>query len=300
MMFQIKDPFQNFPARKLGALIPFLFLCFSVIAHANEPESGSAIELIEEGYTHFDEGNPAEALRAFEHALSENPTALPALMGKAKVHAEQQEHDKAFAAFDHIVIQHPKNAFAWNGRGLAAFNLFDFDEALSSFKNATLDVPVNGFYYESLAWTHLCRGEYTEASKQAKTATLMYHQKGQSAAYPLLIAYFAHLADGKNAHALQTLRYAIQNKSSANIWPSPVFDYLARNIGSAELISFVADKSQETEAHTYIGLHLQSSGKPTEANAHFDWVSSRGDNGVFEYTLAKSLLTANRATALLN
>lgn len=276
-------------------------LCLPAIQSFADDEQNHSVslDLISQAYDLFDQGNTQGALDSFDLAIEENADALPALLGKAMVLAERQEHREAFMAFDKVVKVHPRNAFAWNGRGLAAFNLENFDEALNSFQKATVDHPVNGFYYESLAWTHMCRGEFGEATEKAKKATLMYNQKGESPAYPLLIAYFSYLEEGKRAEALRTLKYALKNKPAENTWPHPVFDFLAQKIEASDLISYVTDKSQETEAHTYIGLRLRTTGEDLLANRHFDWVSAQGDNRVFEYTLARALLNSNRATAFL-
>lgn len=242
----------------------------------------------ETGYSLLESGDSTAALELFEVALRENSQDLPARLGQAMVFAEQQRHTDAFQAFDKIVDQHPRHAFAWNGRGLAAFNMENFDEALLSFKEATSEQPMNGFFYESLAWTLMCRGQFQEAAQSAKQATLMYNRNRESSAYPLLIAYFSYLESGDTKNAQSTLRYAAENKTP-NQWPSPVIDYLQGALSDDELISFVTDTSQETEAHTYIGLNLRNGDRVEEAKRHLSWVAQHGDPRVFEYTLARVL-----------
>jgi tetratricopeptide (TPR) repeat protein len=244
--------------------------------------------LVSEAYAMLEAGNPDGALAQFKTALASNETDLSARLGQAMTLADMQRHAEAFASFDQIVKNFPRHAFAWNGRGLAAFNMEDFDAALLSFEQATAEQPVNGFFYESLAWTHMCRGEFDEAAQSAKQATLMYNRASESSAYPLLIAYFAYLESGDLDNAQATLKYALNNKP-VNLWPAPVIDYLAGTIREPELISYVTDTAQETEAHTYIGLKLRHGDSPAEARRHLDWVARHGDKRVFEYTLARSL-----------
>ena len=229
------------------------------------------------------------ALEAFNKALEANEQDLPARLGQAMIYADQQRHADAFSSYDQIVQSYPQHAFAWNGRGLAAFNMEDFDEALTSFEQATADQPVNGFFYESLAWTHMCRGEFPEAVSTAKQATLMYQQNGEVSTYPLLIAYFSSLEAGDIGEARRTLSYAMKNLKPNGNWPTPVFNYIAGRIDAPELISWVTNTAEETEAHTYIGLKLRSDGMPAEAQEHLEWVASKGDERVFEYTLARAL-----------
>jgi tetratricopeptide (TPR) repeat protein len=252
---------------------------------------------IAEAYTLLESGNTGEALKKFELVLEANTHDLSARLGQAMIFAEQQRHTDAFKAFDRIVDQHPRHAFAWNGRGLAAFNMENFDEALLSFKQATAEQPLNGFFYESLAWTLMCRGQWQEAAQSAKQATLMYHKSRENSAYPLLIAYFSYLETGDQQNAQTTLRYASENKP-LNQWPSPVVDYLQGKLSEPELISYVTNTTQETEAHTYIGLKLRNDGRLDDAKQHLSWVAQNGDPRVFEYTLAR-VLNLREGVALL-
>ena len=242
---------------------------------------------VTEGYVQLQAGNSEVALEAFSKALESNANELSALLGQAMIYAGQLNHEKAFATYDSIIQQHPRHIDAWGGRGIAAFNMGDFDEALSSFEEATADTPINGFYYESLAWTQMCRGDFKEAAATAKTATLMYGRAGENSVYPLLIAYFSYLETSDQESAERTLKYAQQN-SPVNQWPSPVIAYLSGKIDEDQLISYVMDTAQETEAHTYIGLQLRQSDHPDRATKHLKWVSTHGDPRVFEQTLART------------
>jgi len=258
----------------------------------------SASPLVTEGYAQLEGGQPAKALISFEQALQTDAKNLSARLGQAMIYAEQERHQEAFDSYDVIVQHYPQHAFAWNGRGLAAFNLEDFDTALTSFQMAIVDQPVNGFFYESLAWTQMCRGEFVDAAESAKKASLMYTRKGETSAYPLLIAYFSYHESGDAQNALRTLAYANKNKP-VNQWPAPVIDYLSEKIGEADLISFVTNPAEETEAHTYIGLYLRLLGETDAADQHLQWVSQNGNAQVFEYTLARALNLQNNVASAI-
>ena len=244
---------------------------------------------VSEGYQQLKDGRLDAAMRSFKSALDDDPDDLPAMLGRAMIHADRAQHEAAFDSYDAVVREFPKHAFAWNGRGLAAFNLRDFDAALESFQKATSDNPEEGFFHESLAWTLMCRGEFRKAAEAAKTASLMYDRKGKPSLYPLLIAYFSHIEAGDEANARRALDYAEANRNE-NRWPAPAIDYLRGEIDEAELISHVTSTAEETEAHTYIGLHLRNQPDRAEAaQRHLDWVRRAGDPEVFEYTLARSI-----------
>jgi len=282
----------------VGILVVTTSILAQPVAHTDTDKkfTPSASPLITEGYAQLEDGQPVKALIAFEQALQADPKNLSARLGQAMIFAEQERHQEAFASYDVIVQHYPQHAFAWNGRGLAAFNLEDFDTALTSFHMATVDQPVNGFFYESLAWTQMCRGEFSDAAESAKKASLMYNRKGETSAYPLLIAYFAYHESGDAQNALRTLSYANKNKP-VNQWPAPVIDYLSEKIGEDDLISFVTSPAEETEAHTYIGLYLRLLGETEAADQHLKWVSQNGNSQVFEYTLARALNLQNNVAS---
>lgn len=262
------------------------FLC--AFAETQDTALKSARELLKEGYQQFTSGYSDKALDTFSEVIRLDSENLDARMGQALIFAQLERHKDAFEAYDWITRRNPGNSNAWNGRGLAAFNLENFDEALASFEKSIADQPLNGFFYESIAWTQMCLGEFKKAAESAKQASLMYDRKGETSLYPLLIAFFSYHESGDSENALRTLQYASTGKSG-NRWPAPVIDYLNNRINEAELISFVSNLAEETEAHTYIGLHLRLLGETEKSTSHLNWVSTHGDPQVFEYTLARAL-----------
>ena len=273
--------------------------CGLVFAETEASLTDSSQDLVAEGYKQLESGNEEEALAIFSEVIKQDSDNLDARFGQAVVFTGQERYQDAFAAYDWITQKNPQNFDAWNGRGIAAFNMENFKEALTSFQMSVVDQPINGFFYESIAWTQMCLGEFQEAAKSAKQATLMYNRKGQKSLYPLLIAFFSYHESGDSENALRTLQYAAKEKNR-NQWPAPVVDYLNGKIDEAALISFVTSLAEETEAHTYIGLHIRLLGETEKAIRHLDWVSKYGDSQVFEYTLArvlkpqKSIVSFNR------
>ena len=267
---------------KITYLILNTFCVVSLLSAKTSPN-----DLASTGYAQLESGDYTTAIKTFGEILKKDASNLEALLGEAIIYTKQQDYAAALIAYDKIIKITPNNAFAWNGRGLAAYNLHNFDSALDSFKRATEQQP-SGFFYESLAWTRMCRGEYSLAAESAKLALLQYNSAGEHSLYPLLIAYFAYLESSEKLNANRTLAYALSNSRDRN-WPQPVIAYLAGKIDAAEMISYVTSLSEETEAHTYIGLKLKISGALNTAKLHFDWVIQSGHSSVFEHTLVRSI-----------
>lgn len=266
-----------------GSVMVLATLC----AESDSQLEISANPLLSEGYVHLQAGQLDQALLAFDQVLQTDADDLSARLGQAMIYAGQERHQDAFIAYDSIVRDHPKYRMAWHARGLAAFNLEDFDTALNSFQMATMDQPVNGYFYESLGWVYMCLGDFAAAAAAAEEASKMYAYEGETSLYSLLIGYFCYHELGDRVNAVRMLKYANRNKP-LNQWPAPVIDYVSKTIDQSELISHVTNRAQETEAHTYIGLHLRLLGQHDAANQHFNWVSRHGDPKVFEYTLARA------------
>jgi len=271
--------------------VALTFICtlMAGFAETENPSLKDSNELISEGFQQLKSGHKDDALATFNEVLRQDSTNLNARLGQAIVFTEQERYRDAFDAYDWIIQYNPKFIDAWNGRGMAAFHMEDFDEAMASFQMSIADQPVNGFFYESIAWTQMCQGKFQKAAESAKQASLMYGRKGKTSFYPMLIAYFSYHESGDAENAMKVLNYAIKNNSFAQ-WPAPVINYLNNTIDEAGLISSVLNLSEETEAHTYIGLQMRLLGKMDEAERHFSWVRRNGDPKVFEYTLAKVLV----------
>lgn len=292
--------------RLLGAVFATALLTFAPGWAGETPATPSPLgpaprsleQIMAEGYLKAEQGQTAEALARFKEALQYDAGYVPAKLGLASIYSEQSKHAEAFKVFDQVVQLQPNNAIAWNGRGIASFNLEQFNEAAVSLERSIVDQPVSGFLYESLAWTYMCMGDFKQALETAKIATLMYNKKRESAAYPLLIAYFSEMETGDATSAERTLDYALKNKPPLNPWPHPVFDYLSGTIDASELLSHVQNTAEETEAHTYIGLKLRLKDEPMAASKHLDWVVERGDKRVFEYTLARVLGNGRKVATL--
>lgn len=288
----------------LRSLVHILILTATSTLYAGDtpamvgPAAMTAEQFVSQAYAQVEAGRSSEAIGLFKEAIAQDANFLPAKLGLAVAYAEQARHADAFQVFDEVTQRQPDNAYAWNGRGIASFNLERFDDAVTALERSIVDQPVNGFFYESLAWTYMCVGDFRQALDTAKIATLMYDKKSESAAYPLLIAYFSGLETGDAASAKRALNYALRNKPALNPWPHPVFDFLADKITTADLISHVSNSAEETEAHTYIGLKLRAQDDTVNASRHLDWVAAHGDPRVFEYTLARVLRGHGRVATL--
>ncbi|NCG08998.1 MAG: hypothetical protein GWO81_05455 [Verrucomicrobia bacterium] len=277
-----------FAPRQLFTLCLAVLTASAVSLWGDAPDPAPSVqETVDQAFQLLNQGETQDALLGFQSALEADNNNLQACLGQAMIFNKLERYTEAFAAYDSLTERLPENAFAWNGRGLAAFNLERFDEALDSFRYASAMTP-NGYHFESLAWTQMCRGEFNEAAESAKRANLFYTREGEQTLYPLLLAYFAHLEAGETEHARRTLDYTLANLPRTG-WPLPVLNFIVGKSSAAELISYVRNAAQETEAHTYLGLYWRAQGEHETARKHLDWVREKGDSSVFEFILARAL-----------
>jgi tetratricopeptide (TPR) repeat protein len=267
-----------------------LFASGQIQAKDESPIKGAPdayIGVLQEAYENLQAGEIIGASEGFQFVLKADSQNLQAQLGMAMIFNKEKRFPEAFEAYDNLSKYYPQSAFVWNGRGLAAYNLENLTLALDSFKQAS-EMQPNGHHFESLAWTQMCLGEFEQAATNAKRASLFYSKEGQQSLYPLLIAYFSHLEAGDVLNAQRTLDYTLANLSNS-AWPLPILRLIIGKVTVPELVSTVTNYREETEVHTYVGLHLRSIGKQEAAKKHLTWVRTKGDPTVFEYILARSL-----------
>jgi tetratricopeptide (TPR) repeat protein len=85
---------------------------------------------------HFEDGRYAEALRAYNKALEENPDHLPALRGRARTLMQLQRNDEAMAAFTEAIRRAPEFAGSYANRGILEDRMGRYRDAVTDYEKA--------------------------------------------------------------------------------------------------------------------------------------------------------------------
>lgn len=157
------------------------------------------------------EGQPADALAAFDRALAADASSIDAALGRIEALAGQGDARAAREAVDALLEQQPSNGRAWLFKGSLAAHAGDFDAATTAYDKAI--EYSGGMSREQRLQTEIERIETLLASGKLETARSGFARLAASAAgspiVSLLKARIA-LADKDATTAVNELRQFTQ------------------------------------------------------------------------------------------
>ena len=125
----------------------------------------------EEGSLYVREGQPDQALTAFEAAVEAKPTYVPALLARADLlRSANRRTDETAANYQAVLTQEPNNIRAHVGLGLTLKLAGKHDEALAHLKEATRLAPKDPSPWYELGRLHVRSKKFTEAAAALETA----------------------------------------------------------------------------------------------------------------------------------
>ena len=95
-----------------------------------------ATRWVEQGISHNDAGELADAAICFERALALDPGSVPAMHGRAAMHLLAGDHLEAVTMCEEVLARAPRHVDAWVTRAAAARSLGDLEGSLRSFRKA--------------------------------------------------------------------------------------------------------------------------------------------------------------------
>jgi len=245
-------------------------------------------ELLGNGFQNLHDEAPEKAITHFEAVLEADGDHVTARYGKAMALFKLDRYDEVNAILDVLLSENPRNLDALNLRALTYYNLHKFDEAIEDFQLASEIDPEEGYFHECIAWSYLCSGEPERASREALRASALYRKMGEDPSFSLVVAYLGFREAGNHSEADKVLRYAADAMDPLD-WPFPVVEYFNGVLDENRLIVEVNNLYEETEARTYIAIKKFWESEPEMAKTYLEWVSKKGESGVFEHTYAKIL-----------
>jgi tetratricopeptide (TPR) repeat protein len=106
-----------------------------------------------------------QARRAFQQALSIDPTYLPAYQSLARLYVIMGDYDHALATYQKALRLQPRNGPVWFDLGMCQARRRDWPAAIDSLSRAVDCDPENRQYLNTLAFTHARAGRYQDAFK---------------------------------------------------------------------------------------------------------------------------------------
>jgi tetratricopeptide (TPR) repeat protein len=161
------------PSKEDSKIMSFKFslgyaLSFLMIPSAGDTKTASF--WLDKGNELCNSGQPEEAIKAYDHALSIDGTFVDAWNNKGIVLASMNKNDEALRCFEEALKVSPRHAYTLNNKGMILAQQRKFLEALRCF-DAAIEVDAyfaGAWYNKALAMQSLGRGR--EAKAAMKTA----------------------------------------------------------------------------------------------------------------------------------
>jgi len=133
-------------------------------SHSSSGEQVTLSEVWElTGYAQLDLGHAAEALIAFEHAVTLTPLNVSAWKGKGVALLTHNESARALAAFDQALQLDPSQATLWIGKGEALLDLNRLTQAIAAYTTAQEHGGLSATAQHNLGVAQFRLGRYVDA-----------------------------------------------------------------------------------------------------------------------------------------
>jgi tetratricopeptide (TPR) repeat protein len=124
------------PVTKLQAIL-LAFIILSCMCIPVSAYSSNATGWYDQGTALIKNKSYNDAVGAFDHAVSSEPSFFEAWNGKADALNRAGNFTEALAASDRVIVLNPDYVQGWINRGYILYNLGRYDEELNAYENAT-------------------------------------------------------------------------------------------------------------------------------------------------------------------
>lgn len=145
-----------------------LLAAIAIIASAAVAQEDTASQKTFKGYDFMHQIKYAEALGAFDDALSINQSYVPAMAGKGSALDHLGNYSEFLETYNRTIEIAPNYVKAWVGKGMALEDLNRSNESLDVF-NMSLEMdPEYAVAWNERAWLYYKMGEYQNALGDAE------------------------------------------------------------------------------------------------------------------------------------
>ncbi len=103
-----------------------------------------------------------QARRAYQQAIQQDSSYLPAYQGLARLYLALSDYDRAVNTLNHALHKSPKDANLWFERGVCLARKKDWGGAIQSMQRAVELDPENRYIVQTLGFTLAWSGRYDE------------------------------------------------------------------------------------------------------------------------------------------
>jgi tetratricopeptide (TPR) repeat protein len=146
----------------------YIFLAaMAIAASAAVAQEDTAIQKTSEGYDLLFQMKYAQALAAFDEALSINQSYVPAMVGEGRAIEHLGNYSDALEIYNRTIELAPYYVKAWVGKGSALEDLNRSNESMAIF-NLSLEMdPEYAVAWNERAWLYYHGGKYQDALREA-------------------------------------------------------------------------------------------------------------------------------------
>jgi tetratricopeptide (TPR) repeat protein len=144
-----------------------LLAAIAIMALAAGAQEDTASSLTSIGYDFMHQTKYAEALEAFDDALSINQSYVPAMAGKGCALDHLGNYSQSLEIYNRTIEIAPYYAKAWAGRGSALEDLNRSIESLDSINKSLETDPEYGIAWNERAWLYYEMGQHQYALEDA-------------------------------------------------------------------------------------------------------------------------------------
>lgn len=165
----------------------------------------------------------------------------------------------------------------------------EHEKARQDYSSAIMLDPdcLNAYYPRCL--TYLCLNQPEKCLQDVEQVLHMTYDPDYHRMYAMLYGSFAHKMMG-NKDAAKKMVAEASKRSVREYWPSPIVQYLNREITADELLKQAQGEQRGTEARAFLGVDQALSGESAAAIPNLKWVKDFGDGHFYEYPIAVTML----------
>lgn len=224
----------------------------------------------------------------YMYSAGESKAGSLGLLERGLCYSAVGEHEKAIADLTEVLKTSPKETLLYEKRGNALLALGKYQDALKDFNRALLLGTESGDVYFHLGLAHFCLKKYPNTTRDFSAwFERTFWEDDKKNPLALTMTILSMKRSQQESQVQKLLKDATSGMAKTVGWRKSVLSMLQHKIGAEQFVAQTEKKSlkDRTQAHCYASLYLLSESKAKEAKQHFEWMKSKGDRNLLEFTI---------------